>query len=472
MPSARRLAGLAVAVLAAVVVAAVVLRDESEAAPSFARDVAPILRDKCAGCHQVGGIAPFSLESAPTARKRALAIAAQVESRRMPPWLPAEASPDYVGEGERTLSEGEIETIVGWARSGGRIDGRALDAPKRGGMPVRDGERTVELRLPRAYTPAGETDDYRCFLLDPALKEDAFVTSALIRPGAPAVVHHVILFRASPDQVGEAERLDAGHAGQGWRCFGGTGLSVGVGALADAGWIGAWAPGSDAVRYPAGVGSALAAGSRIVMQVHYNLLHGRAPDRTLAALTLAPGKAALKPAATMLLPAPVELPCAPGESGPLCARDAAVADLTRQRGASAARLPTGLLLLCGRNPFSPAPAAESACDQSFGTRTTIHGVAGHMHLLGRSIRVELNPGTDSSRVLLDIPRWDFHWQSAYMLAEPVVAEAGDRVRVTCRHDPSLRKSGAHGVPRTPRYIVWGEGTTDEMCLGVLQVTRG
>ena len=467
MRSGRSLAVGGVAVLGVVVlVAAFALRDGSTGAPSFTRDVAPILRDKCAGCHQPGGIAPFSLESAPTASSRALAIAAQVESRRMPPWLPGSASPAYVGEDERTLSASEMGTIVEWARSGGRIDGPALDAAEDGAIHAADEERVAKLELPEAYMPAGETDDYRCFLLDPELEDDAFVTSALIRPGAPSVVHHVILFRAAPDHVAEAERLDEAEAGQGWTCFGGTGLSMGVDSLSDAGWIGAWAPGSDAVRYPDGTGSRLAAGSRIVMQVHYNLLHGRAPDRTAAVVTLAPGGAALEPAATMLLPAPVELPCAKRERGVLCDRDVAVADLARKRGASAARLPAGLLLLCGRNPFSPEAGRESSCDQPFRGRTTIHGVAGHMHLLGRSIRVELNPGTDRARVLLDIPRWDFHWQSAYMLEEPVVAEAGDQVRVTCRHDASLRQ----GQP--PRYVVWGEGTTDEMCLGVLQVTRG
>jgi hypothetical protein len=434
--------------------------------PSFTRDVAPILRDKCAGCHQVGGIAPFSLETAPAARKHALAIAAAVESRQMPPWLPGAASPAFVGEGERRLSQEQIATVVEWARREAPIDGPALGAPDDVAIRPADGERLVELEVPSAYTPSGETDDYRCFLLDPQLSDDAFVTSAAIKPGAPSVVHHVILFRAEPGQVNEAERLDAEGDGQGWQCFGGTGLSVDVDSLSDAGWISAWAPGSDAVRYPAGTGVELAAGSRIVMQVHYNLIHGTAPDRTVAAMTVAPGSASLEAATTMLLPAPVELPCALGESGDLCDRDAALADLARQRGVSAALLPSGLLLLCGRNPFTPAGGAKSSCERPFETRTTIHGVAGHMHLLGRSIRVELNPGTDRARVLLDIPRWDFHWQNAYMLEEPVVAEAGDRVQVTCRHDASLR-SGT-----TPRYIVWGEGTTDEMCLGVLQVTRG
>ena len=471
MRNARSLA--AAAVLGAVALVAVfVLRDGDDDGPSFSRDVAPILQDKCAGCHQPGGIAPFSLESAPAARSRRLAIAAQVESGRMPPFPPGPASPDYVGQERRTLTEAEVATIVGWARAGGRVDGPALRAPEDAALRPGDGERLAELDLPSAYMPSGETDDYRCFLLDPELDEDASVTSALIRPGAPSVVHHVILFRAAPDQVAEAERLDGEEPGQGWTCFGGTGLSAGVDSLRDAGWIAAWAPGGDAVRYPAGTGSPLAAGSRIVMQVHYNLLHGRAPDRTAALLTLAPASAGLEPAATMLLPAPIELPCAEGEEGPLCDRDAALADLVRKRGGSAVFLASGLHVLCGGNPFSPEAGPRTSCEQSFRERTTIHGVAGHMHLLGRSIRVELNPGTDRARVLLDIPRWDFHWQTAYMLAEPVVAEAGDRVRVTCRHDAALRGSGGQGVSPTPRYIVWGEGTTDEMCLGVLQVTRG
>jgi signal peptidase I len=97
-----------------------------------------------------------------------------------------------------------------------------------------------------------------------------------------------------------------------------------------------------------------------------------------------------------------------------------------------------------------------------------------MHLLGQSIELQLNPGTSSARTLLDIPRWDFHWQNAYTLAKPVVAKPGDVVRVTCRYDVSKRAKRPHGsvIPRTPRYVLWGEGTTDEMCLGILQVTRG
>ena len=135
-------------------------------------------------------------------------------------------------------------------------------------------------------------------------------------------------------------------------------------------------------------------------------------------------------------------------------------------------MPAGLLLLCGRSPAGVESSPETSCDRRIREPTKILVAAAHMHLLGSSIRIELNPDTPDARVLLDIPRWDFHWQGAYTLAAPVLARRGDIVRVTCTHDVERRHHGAQGVPKAPRYILWGEGTTDEMCLGLLQVTRG
>jgi hypothetical protein len=325
--------------------------------------------------------------------------------------------------------------------------------------------------------PKGVTDDYHCFLLDPKQAGDSFVTSARIEPGQPKVVHHVILFRVPASQVADAKTLDAGDAGPGWSCFGGTGLPAGDGAgiadsLNNANWIAAWAPGWGGNRLPEGTGVPLPAGSKIVMQVHYNLLNGRAPDRSRALLTVAPAAAGLEPLQTILLPGPVELACAKAERGRLCDRNEALFDLARKYGSGAAFVPAGLLILCRGSAANPASGAVSTCDRRISTPTTIYVAAGHMHLLGSSIKVALNPGTSRAKVLLDIPRWDFHWQNAYTLAEPVTAEPGDVVRVTCRHDVRKRTHGGHGVPRTPRYVLWGEGTTDEMCLGILQVTRG
>lgn len=443
--------------------------------PSFRRDVAPIIQQKCAGCHQSGGVAPFALDSARAISSRANLIAAVVQAGVMPPWPPGTRSPAYVGESKRTLSSEERATILAWAKAGGRTDGPARKPLPLSSTPLREGERVVEIAMRTPYRPQAEpgtTDDYRCFVLDPKLTDDVSVTSARIEPGASRVVHHVILFKIAASQRAEAAKLDAAERGPGWTCFGGTGITAGsVQSLNDSDWVAAWAPGGEGGRLPEGVGVPLAAGSRIVMQVHYNLLNGNAPDRSRAVLTVAPASSGLAEVRTVLLPAPVELACATNERGRLCNRTAALTELARKYGAESAFVPAGLLLLCGRNPSDVSPSAVTRCDRRIQEPTTILVAAGHMHLLGSSIRMELNPGTSRARVLLDIPRWDFHWQGSYLLEEPVEAERGDVLRVTCRHDVRRRHHGTHGVPKTPRYILWGEGTTDEMCLGLLQVIR-
>ena len=469
--------GLALVPAVAIPFAAVAM---SGGTPSFTRDVAPIISEKCAGCHQAGGIAPFPLETAKQISARSSLIGAAVQARVMPPWPPGRRSPAYAGQAARTLTAQQRATIVAWATKGGKVDGPARTPTRPKGPEVRSGEKLVSLRMQAAYRPSapkGATDDYRCFLLDPRQAGDGSVTSVRIEPGQPKVVHHVILFRVAPAQVASAKGLDRADSTPGWSCFGGTGLPAGdsggvVDSLNDANWIAAWAPGWGGNRLPEGTGVSLPAGSQIVMQVHYNLLNGNAPDRSRALLTVAPESSGLEPLRTMLLPGPVELACAKGEAGKLCDRSEALFDLARKYGTTAAFAPAGLLILCRGTAATPAASSVSTCDRRISAPTTIHVAAGHMHLLGSSIKLELNPGTSRAKVLLDIPRWDFHWQNAYTLARSVEAQPGDVVRVTCRHDVSRRKQRGSGVPATPRYVLWGEGTTDEMCLGILQVTRG
>ncbi len=340
------------------------------------------------------------------------------------------------------------------------------DKPK----PLRSGERRVRLTMPTSYTPSAPngagTDDYRCFLLDPGLQKDAYLTGTFVQPGNADVVHHVILFRVPPDRVAGAEALDAETEDEGWTCFGNSGIEDGP-DLDAAPWLGAWAPGTEETVQQRGFGVPMAAGSRIVMQVHYNLLGGPGPDVSSTLLRLAPGSADLTDLETMLLPGPVELPCRPRYAdGPLCDREAAVADVKQRFGAAGA---TGdlLHLLCGT---AVEPGPRQSCTRYITEPATIRAVAGHMHLLGREITIEVNPGTDRARTILRIPVWDFDDQGARPI-RPVHLEPSDQVKVTCRHVQWLRDRLPAFEGQPDRYVVWGEGTTDEMCLGILQVTR-
>jgi Copper type II ascorbate-dependent monooxygenase, C-terminal domain len=344
--------------------------------------------------------------------------------------------------------------------------------------PLEPGEQFLTVGVPDGpYTPQprnGAHDDYRCFLVDPGLSDDAFITGVQFLPGNPEIVHHAILYRVPSDQVAAGEERDAGEEGNGWTCFGGADLPtgrVGLAALDSAPWLAAWAPGGEERRFGRSFGVHIEAGSRIVLQVHYNLTRARGDDATRVRLRLAPGDADLTPLETMLLPAPVELPCAGDETGPLCDRSNALLDLAHRFGQDTWKTVGGLHLLCDGDPSAPVAAATQSCDRRITEPTTIQAAAGHMHLLGRSIRIDLNPDTARAQTLLDVPAYDFDDQGARPLAEPVTARPGDTVRVTCTHDPELRGLLPALEGEEPRYVVWGEGTTDEMCLGILVVTR-
>jgi hypothetical protein len=208
-------------------------------------------------------------------------------------------------------------------------------------------------------------------------------------------------------------------------------------------------------------------GSRIVMQVHYNLLAGADPDRSAAELRLAPVSDRIDALETRLLPAPVELPCRPRYGdGKLCRRPAALADVKERFGAGPGSTADLLHFLCGGKP---RPGPVQSCTRTIMKPETVRGVAGHMHLLGRSIRIEVNPGKPDARTLLDVPVWNFDDQGSRPI-EPAALKPLDTVKVTCRHDQALREQPSfQGQP--DRYVLWGEGTTDEMCLAIMLVTR-
>ena len=101
----------------------------------------------------------------------------------------------------------------------------------------------------------------------------------------------------------------------------------------------------------------------------------------------------------------------------------------------------------------------------------IWGANAHLHTRGKAVRIDLLRTDGTEECLLDIPEWDFNWQGSYRFKEPVRANAGDQVRITCSWDNSAGNQPIiDGQPMEPRDIQWGDSTFDEMCLGGVQMT--
>lgn len=466
-----------------------VARGGAASGPTYYRDVAPILDTKCASCHRLGGIAPFSLTTAAAAKAHAQGIVQMTKAGLMPPWMPGPTSADLVGRDHRRLTPSELSTLAAWA-AGGAQTGNPADLKVK---PVVSAGltgpgTTMTLAPAKAYTPhaaGGAIDDYHCFVLDPKLKQDQYVTGALIQPQRTGIVHHVILYEAAGSLATAARQKNAQNGGKGWTCFGGPDLpldSSGPGAtdrLGQPPWIAAWVPGHTSNNLPEGTGVLLHKGAVIVMQVHYNLIASAGPDRSSAQLRLRPATTNLIPLQTKLIAAPVELPCPAGVGGKECSRTQALQDEVTKYGIENAFIPTALLALCGKTladyptTVGDGKSITTSCARPVSSPETIYGVAGHMHLRGRDVSVTVDPGTAKQQTLLDIPAWDFHWQDVYYLVHPVKVGPGDTIQVKCTFDNSKADQPVIGTKQlAPRYVVWGEGTTDEMCLGMLSVAAG
>ncbi|MBL8947424.1 MAG: cytochrome c, partial [Myxococcales bacterium] len=179
--------------------------------PRFWQDVAPIYYEQCVGCHRAGGVAPFVLDDYATAKIWANASATAVAQRTMPPWLATDDGTCGSFVGSRALPESSIDTIVAWA------DGGAPEGTVRDDLVLPEVDRledAVELESP-AFAPVAvgtddaATDEYRCFVLDPAVGPDAVMTGYEVVPGNDALVHHVLVFDLDPTLVVQGGQTNA-----------------------------------------------------------------------------------------------------------------------------------------------------------------------------------------------------------------------------------------------------------------------
>jgi hypothetical protein len=330
---------------------------------------------------------------------------------------------------------------------------------------------SVVLKVAHPYKPheaPGSTDDYHCTLLNPHIKKNAYIISSEFLPGSDEV-HHAALYLVPPSLAATAERDD--EVGRGWSCFGEGALpNTAIAGLSEVPLLSFWAPGHGVDDLPKGTGVPLPAGSLVIMQVHYNLLVGDKPVSSSVILHTAPSSTPLLPLHLDLMLAPPNIPCPAGVTGPLCSRTAELANVGKRFGQTAVEEVNGIEGLCGDNPSAPPEGDFATCLSSMTKSGYIVRVQAHMHLLGLALTMVLNPGTPEAKTVLDVPDYNFHYQRSYNLATPIPVTAGEPVQVTCAYNPKLAQELPILRKAPPHFITWGDGSTDEMCIGLAWIS--
>lgn len=413
-------------------------------APTFTyyRDAKAVLDAKCGGCHRPDDIAPFALTTYDEVRAVAAALPASITAGTMPPWPPADGCNEY--DHSRALTADEQDLLLTWLAEDAPA-GDPADEPERPAGGADDFAPTMAIEMPAAYTPTAEPDDNRCFLVPWPEQSTTYITGFHVVPGNRSIVHHVIMFNAQASDVEELEALDDADPEPGYPCLGG----VGAGGLPR--WIGAWAPGAEAASMPAGTGMRIEPGSMMVLQMHYNTSSAEpAPDRTRVEVELA---------------AEVEHPAV---TVPFTNFQWALGGEPMLIPAGEPDVTYGFELQASNPLFRQLLTdADVAADEPL----VVHSAGLHMHYLGTSGSLAVTRDDGREDCMLRIDAWDFDWQGGYELVEPMRVNPGDSLKISCTWDNSAENQPlVGGEVKDPHDVQWGEGTTDEMCLGILYVT--
>lgn len=407
-------------------------------ATTWHQDVAPIIDRKCATCHVAGGVAPFALSTLDDWQTYEVAALDAIRTRRMPPFPArtscAEYSPTQALEGDQR------ETIERWLAEG-KPAGAPQDFAPLPGAPDRLTRVDRSLPMAEPFTPTRRPDEYRCFLLDWPYGVPMSITGYELRPGQKELLHHADIFFISPDRVAEWMERDAADPGPGWECYD-------IPFAPEGGWIGTFVPGNRGVDFPEGTGLRVLPGSKVYLQMHYNT-SVRPPAADLSVLDVRVEPKVKKPAGVQALSDPAWIS---RETMTIPAFDP---DVTHRFEIDPA-------------PFSPLITTQFIA----GRPLKIYATTMHMHELGSRAKLEVVRADGGVDCVVDIPEWDFHWQLAYTLREPITVNPGDRVAVECSWDNSAQNQRVvNGVQAVSVARNWGTRTEDEMCVAGIYATQ-
>lgn len=384
-----------------------------DGAPTFAKDIAPIVHASCTPCHRPGQAAPFPLLSYDDVHRRRHKIVEVTGERLMPPWLPTHG--DFVGD--RRLPDASIALLRRWVEAGApRGEPGTEPPPPRFVEGWQLGQPDLVVTVPQAIrVPAAGPELFRNYVIPAGVDGVRFVAAIEIRPGN-AAAHHAVL---AVDTSRTARQLDAADPEPGF-----PGMAMGGARPPDGNFLG-WTPGKVARRCPDGMAWRLSPGDDLVLQLH--LTPTGKPE------TLQPSIAFYF---TKVPPSVVTYPLcmfAPQIDLPAGASDVVVGD------------------------HFVVPVA-----------VTVHSVYPHAHYLCRRMAAWATLPGGRRHDLFAIDRWDFDWQDDYTFKTPIPLPAGTRIEFAYHYDNSTANPANPSKP--PRHVQLGDRSTDEMANLTLQLT--
>jgi mono/diheme cytochrome c family protein len=390
-----------------------------KSAPTYYRDVLPILQEHCQGCHRAGEIAPFPLITYEEARDKAAKIARATHESIMPPWF---ADPRF-GQfaNDPSLTAQQIDTLAAWAAAGAPAgnpeDARAPRKWTEGWMiPQPD----LVVQMPKAVAlPAQGDIEYTYEIVPTGFAEGKWVQMSEIRPSSRENVHHAVVYVRPPD----SKWLRNAPIGAPFTAADLTDEQ----SRRDAHWTDSdillvYAPGSSPDNWPAGMAKFIPAGSDLVFQMHY-VSRGRATsDQARIGLIFAK-------------------------------------EPPKQRV---------LTLQLTNDRFVIPPGVDDFRVEVHGTLpndASLLSFFPHMHLRGKTFEYNiLRPGA-APETLLRV-NYDFFWQLSYRLAQPLALKAGTTLQAVAWYDNS--RNNPHN-PDPDSAVRWGDQTYDEMMVGFFDV---
>ena len=382
----------------------------SAAPVTFSEHIAPIVYNRCAGCHRPGEAGPFSLTNYQEVSRRGKLIASVTAARYMPPWHAEPAAVPY--RDERRLSDAEIALIQEWVKQG-TPEGDPKKAPTLPTYPVgwQLGKPDVIVKMPRAFkVPAEGPDIYRNFVIPVGLAEDKWVRAIEVRPSAPKAVHHMLYFG---DPTGGARQFEKADKQPG---FGGQPNPRGTYGM------GNWGAGTQPHFLPDGIARRFPKGTDLILQEHFHPTGKEEVEQTLVGLYFA--------------------------SGP------------PEREMVGVQLPPSFGLFAGVS--IPAGEKNYTVRDSFTLPIDVDAfaVSAHAHYIGKSMKLTATLPTGETKMLLWIKDWDFAWQDGYFYKDFLTLPKGTRLDGEVSWDNS--ESNPRNPTKPPVQVNWGEESREEM----------